>query len=413
MLLYEEALQNLLSRVPKPAITEVPLLESLGAVLARDVVADLDLPPFHKSSMDGYAFRTADLPGGTGHLPIAGVVAAGVAEPPRLEAGRAWQIMTGAPVPEGADAVQMVEKTHRDGPDVEILEGVAPGENISPRGNEVKRGSVALAAGRPIGPQEIAVLATFGRTSVPIFKRPSAAIVSTGDELVSIDQSPRFGQIRNSNAYMLAAQCQRLGLKARRLPAVSDDRARIREAIEDGLRDDLLIFSGGVSMGEFDHVHTALRDFGVEIFFHKAAIKPGKPLIVGEKGGRMVFGLPGNPVSSFVTFEVFVKPAVRRWTGLTAPSPAKVRGRISRDIHQNPGRLFFMPAQTLFTPTGFICQPLETKGSADIVAFSKADSMLLFPAESGFLAKGETVDIILLEDRGGLRTASSRGFDNL
>ncbi len=404
MLSYEQALRNLLSRIPEPTVVEVPLVESLGAVLAADVPADLDLPPFHKSSMDGYAFRTIDLPEGSGRLPIAGVVAAGVAEPPSLKPGHACQIMTGAPVPAGADAVQMVEKTRREGSVVEILERVQPGENISPQGNEVQRGTLALAAGRPVGPQEIAVLATFGRTSVPVFKRPTAAIVSTGDELVEIDRPPRFGQIRNSNAYMLAAQCQRLGLQVRRLPAVSDDPRRIREAIEEGLGDDLLIFSGGVSMGEFDHVHTALRDFGVEIFFHKAAIKPGKPLIVGEKAGRMVFGLPGNPVSSFVTFEVFVRPAVRRWMGLTAPSPAKVRGKITRDIHQNPGRLFFMPALTRFTFHGFVCEPLETKGSADIVAFSKADSMLLFPAEASSLKAGETVEIILLEDRGGLKT---------
>ncbi|MFQ5737413.1 MAG: gephyrin-like molybdotransferase Glp [Acidobacteriota bacterium] len=407
MLSYPEALARLLKKIPEPTVIQVPLLESLYKVLASPVPADLDLPPFDRSCMDGYALRQADLATIPASLEVVGVVAAGHSSPPQLNSGQAFQIMTGAPVPPGADAVQRVEKTRRSGTRVDILEAVSLGENISRRGTEVRHGSVVLASGRVIGPPEIAVLATFGATAVPVFKSPSVAIVSTGNELVDIDQTPDCGQIRNSNASMLWAQCSAAGLDASILPPVIDDRKLIREAVAHGLEKDLLILSGGVSMGEFDYVHRVLREEGVEVFFHKVAIKPGKPLIVGRRGNHMVFGLPGNPVSSFVTFEVFVKPAVRKWMGFTELFPPMVRGRLALDARKKSGRLFFKPARTVSTPRGFSVQPLETKGSADLVAFSGADSLMLFPAEADFLPAGSGVDVVLMESRGG---PHCRGF---
>lgn len=401
MLTYEEALSNLLSRVPRPAPEEVPLSASLGRALAEQVAADLDLPPFDKSSMDGYAVRSVDLPDGGGRLEVAGQAAAGAARRERVGPGQAFKIMTGAPVPVGADAVQMVEVTRQTGSTVEILEPVQPGQNVAARGSEVERGSVVLEPGRVVGPPEIGVLATFGRSSVKVFKAPSAVVVSTGDELVEISRTPQFGQIRNSNAHMLWAQCRRMGLEARIHPIVGDDPKDIEKAIGEGLRSDLLIFSGGVSMGEFDYVHKALAKADVEIFFHKAAIKPGKPLIVGRCGDRMVFGLPGNPVSSFVTFEIFLKPAVRKWMGWTNLGLPKVSARLMTDVRQKPGRLFFKPANTRFGAAGFECAPFETKGSADIVAFARADSMMLFPSDAAHIAAGSQVEVLLLEDRGG------------
>ncbi len=396
LLSYREALRRLMGRIPTPRPIATPLEESLGTVLAEEVAADRDLPPFNKSFMDGYALRSRDVAGAPRRLKVANVVAAGASRIPPLKSGEAHQIMTGAPVPEGADAVQMVEKTRRLGDEVEILEAVRPGENIAPQGSEIRRGDRALEKGREIGPQEIAVLATFGIIRPSVFKRLSAAVVSTGDELVDIDARPAFGQIRNSNAHMLVAQCVELGLKVRRLPVAPDDPHAIRETLRDGLREDLLILSGGVSMGEYDFVHTALAEFGVEIFFHKAAIKPGKPLIVGRLGDRMVFGLPGNPVSSFVTFEIFVRPAVRKWMGFERTRLPSVRARLGREARQKPGRLFFKPARTIRRADGFECHPIETQGSADIVAFSRADSLMLFPAEENRLEAGREVEVLLL-----------------
>ncbi len=400
MLSYEEALKKLLSQTPEPRPEAVPLARALGLVLAEAVHADMDLPPFRKSFMDGYALRTADLEGGVGRHAVAGVVAAGQPPGQHCEAGQAWQIMTGAAVPDGADAVQMVEKTRRPGDWVEILDPVAAGENVAPQGSEVRTGRQVLEAGRRLGAAEIGVLATFGVTEVAAYRRLRAAIVSTGDELVGIERAPRPGQIRNSNAHMLAAQCRLAGLQAEILPTVGDDPGPIRETIRAGLEGrDLLILSGGVSMGEFDYVHRVLGEQGIEIFFHKAAIKPGKPLIVGRRGEQMVFGLPGNPVSSFVTFEVFARPALRKWMGLQRLSLPRRRARLAETIRHKTGRLFFMPALTRETPEGLEAAPIETRGSADLVAFAPCNALLLFPAEVEEISAGAEVEVMLLECR--------------
>jgi molybdopterin molybdotransferase len=394
---YQEALSAILQRVPVPEMLRVDLKESLGWVLAEKITADRDLPPFDKSCMDGYALRSGDTSTAPVSLKVVGVVGAGDSRLPRLGPGETAQIMTGAVVPPGADGVQMVEKTRRKGDVVEILEEVRPGEHVAQRGSEVKRNEIVLTPGQRIGPSEIAVLATFGYGQLNVFKSPTVSIFSTGDELVDVDQKPDFGQIRNSNALMLWAQCRRLSLDAQILPCVPDRPERIRESITAGLASDLLILSGGVSMGEYDYVHKVLRDFGVEIFFHKAAVKPGKPLIVGKYENRLIFGLPGNPVSSMVTFEVFAKPAIQKWTGIEKPSPFLVKAELQQDAQQVPGRLFFKPARTVSTEAGLQVEAIETRGSSDIVGFARSDSLLLFPADASFLPAGSEVDVILLE----------------
>ncbi len=395
LLSYRQARGLLLSRVPSPTLIEIPLAESLGRVLGRPILADRDLPPFRKAFMDGYALRCADLGKGA-MLRVSDRIAAGSDPPPPLGPGEAAPIMTGAPVPDGADAVQMVEKTRRRGDTVEILEEPRPGQHIALQGEEVRRGEVVLEKGRRIGPAEVGVLASFGRTSVPVYKAPAVAVVSTGSELVEIGETPRFGQIRNSNAWMLLGLCQELGLDCEVLPSVPDDPVKIRETLEIGLKRDLLIFSGGVSMGELDYVHKVLAEEDVEIFFHKAAVKPGKPLIVGRRGQQMVFGLPGNPVSAFVTFEVFAKPAIRKWMGFSQAGPVTVSAGLRQAVSQKPGRLFFKPARTTTASQGLMVDPVETKGSADLVAFSRANSLLLLPADRSRLVAGSTVEVLLL-----------------
>ncbi len=400
MLSYKEALETLLSRTPKPRTAEVFPGHALGAVLAETVSADLDLPPFHKSFMDGYAVRCQDLDEGTGKLRVAGSIAAGEPELKELRPGEAWQIMTGAATPRGADAVQMVEKTRRLGEFVELLEPVTPDLNIAPRGSEVRAGDRVLEPGRLLGPAEIGVLASFGRTRVAIYRRPEVAIASTGDELVDADRKPGFGQIRNSNAHMLASQCASLGLDATVLPICPDQPDSIRRLVTGGLEGrDLLILSGGVSMGEHDYVHRVIAEEGMEVFFHKAAIKPGKPLIVARQGEKMIFGLPGNPVSSFVTFEVFVRPTLRKWMGFTELALPVLEAELMEPVRHKPGRLFFKPARTEIVQGRLRVSPVETKGSADIVAFSRCDALMLLPADRAEMAAGRCVEVMLLEHR--------------
>ena len=399
MLSYEEALRELLGNIPKPNPICVPLREALGRVLAAPVVADLDLPPFKKSFVDGFAVRSQDVARVPVKLDVVGIIAAGDSSQPRIESGQAAQIMTGAAVPPGADAVQMVEKTHRiSESEVELLEPVGPADNVAAQGREVQIGETVLAQGRVVGPAAAGVLATFGQAEVKIYAAPRVVVIPTGNELVGVDEKPEFGQIRNSNAYALWAQCQRLGLDATVLPPVPDEPNQVRRAVREGLEYDLAIFTGGVSMGEYDYVPRVLAEEGVTIFFHKAAIKPGKPILVGRKNDHMIFGLPGNPVSAYVTFELFVRPAVRSWMGFKRPSLQKVSGELVADAKQKPGRKFFKQAMTVWRRGRFIVRPIETQGSADLVAFSSANSLLILEADVASLKAGQQVEVLLLDN---------------
>ena len=263
MLTYEEALREVLAQVPEPQVVRVPLRKSLGRVLAHPVLADLDLPPFKKSFMDGYAVRSQDTATAPVRLEVIGVVAAGSPSQLQVEAGEAVQIMTGAAVPPGADAVQMIEKTRPDGAEtVELLEPVTKGENVAAQGNEVRQGETVLGSGRVLGAAEMGVLATFGRKEVEVYEAPTVAVIPTGDEIVEVEEKPVFGQIRNSNAYTLWAQCHKLGLDAQVFPVTPDDPECTRKVVSQGLQHDLLLFSGGVSMGEYDYVHRILEEEG-------------------------------------------------------------------------------------------------------------------------------------------------------
>lgn len=399
MLSYQEALAKVLDSVPEPRTIRVPLAVSQGHVLAETVYSDLDLPPFDKSFMDGYALRARDVRSVPRRLRLVGTMLAGTSQTFSVGSGQAVQIMTGAPVPAGADAVQMVEKTQRvDQDTIEILELVAPGDHIAPQASEVKSGSVVLEPGRVVGPAEIAVLATFGQIEVTVFAAPRVVILATGDEIVELDQKPAFGQIRNSNAHMLLAQCLTLPVEANVFPVVADDPQAVRQALDRALVYDVVIFSGGVSMGEHDFVHRVLAQSGVKISFHKARIKPGKPILVGRHNDRMIFGLPGNPVSSFVTFELFVRAALRQWLGFQRKSLVQIRARLVKDVRQKPGRTFFKPARVVWRGQDFWVEPIQTRGSADIVAFSRANGLLVIPADVTLQSKGSLVDVLLLSN---------------
>ncbi len=393
--------QHLKPLPPEPmALTSA----ALGHVLATDVVSDLDMPPYHKSMMDGYAVRSVDLPTGKGTLHVIEEITAGQVPRRSLEAGQASRIMTGAPIPAGCDAVVIIERT-RLGADgcVEIEDRPPkPGQNILPRGAEMQRGDTILPAGTVLRPQEFGVLSTVGRTTVSVHPPPRVAILSTGDELVEPAETPQGGQIRNSNGAMLVALVSHSGGSPRYLGIARDDPACLRPMICDGLKAHVLLLSGGVSAGKLDLVPGVLREAGVIAHFHKVEMKPGKPVFFGtssrsEGGGQtLVFGLPGNPVSVLVCFELFVRPALRRMRGHADPGPNFVSALLSEDFAYRTDRPTYHPAHLELTATGWRVRPVPWFGSADLRALTQANALVLFPSGDQRYRAGQTFEVLSL-----------------
>ena len=400
MISVEEAQRLILANLPEPHAESVPFRDALGRVLTESLRAGSDVPPFNRAAMDGFAVRASDAGQAPVELESAGMIRAGGGTPPALPPGHAMAIMTGAPVPEGADAVQMVEHTRPspDGRMVVILRAVKAGENIVPAGAEAASGDVVIEGGRLIGPAELAVLATFGIARVSVWRRPRVALLVTGDELVEVEQTPGPGQIRNSNAYSIGAQLRLMGIEPDSLGIARDNKEELRARVREGLERDVLIMTGGVSMGEYDFGKDVFQELGLQIVFSKVAMKPGKPTVFARRGGTLVFGLPGNPVSTFISFENFVRPAIGRISGFKRPDLARVRGELRRDMKQAPGRTAFLPAWTAADSGGWFVDPLVWKGSADIIGFARANSAVIFPAERDSMRKGETVEAMLLPD---------------
>ncbi len=400
MITVEKALGIILSNLPERKIEQVPFQASLGRVLAEDLTATCDIPPFDRSAMDGYAVAASDAEHAPVELEIAGEIRAGGGLPQTLPPGKAMSIMTGAPVPRPADAVQVVEECRlsEDGRRVTINKPVHAGDNIAPRGSEATSGEVVLRAGHRIGPAEIAVMATFGYSRVRVWKVPEIAVFATGDELVEVDQTPRPDQIRNSNAYCIIAQLQYMGLRSEYLGIVRDDKDELRQRMLEGLRKDVLIISGGVSMGEYDYVKDIFEELGLEILFSRVAIKPGKPTVFARKGDTLVFGLPGNPISALVTFECFVRPALGNLCGMAQSELHRMKGELLEDMEQNSGRMAFFPAWVYWEEGGLKVDPLPWKSSADIIGFAGANATYIFPRGKPRMRKGETVEVMLLPD---------------
>ncbi|MBN1570452.1 MAG: molybdopterin molybdotransferase MoeA [Acidobacteria bacterium] len=400
MISVEEALGILLSNLPERKVEEVPFQAALGRNLAEDLVATRDIPPFHRSAMDGYAVRAADVEHAPVELIIAGEIRAGGGIPRKLNPGEAIATMTGAPVSEGADAVQIIElcRISDDGKRIRILEPVKPRENIAMQGSEAKTGAVVLESGHRVGPAEIAAMATFGYSRVKVYRKPSIAIFATGDELVEFDKTPELDQIRNSNAYCLSSQLQYMGFEPDYLGIARDNRDELHRMMLLGLERDVLIITGGVSMGEYDFVRDVFKDIGLEILFNKVAIKPGKPTVFARKGDKLIFGLPGNPISALVTFECFVRPVLGRLCGMTQPELPRMKGELLADMRQSPGRTAFMPAWVFWQDDGWKVEPLLWKSSADIIGFTRANATFIFPKSRDLLRRGEVVEIMLLPD---------------
>jgi molybdopterin molybdotransferase len=375
----------------------VGLLDASGRVLAEAIVADRDLPPFPRSTRDGYAVRAADL----ASLPITLDVIAEIKAGARLEeiprvigAGQAASIMTGAPVPAGADAVVMVEYTSAHERRVEITRGVATGENIVPRGAEAERGSLLVEVGHRLNDAAVALAASVGKSKLKVFKRPRVAVLTTGDEIVSVEATPGPTQIRNSNSYSLAAQIQQAGGEPVLLPVAPDESKGLRRLIEEGFQSDLLIMTGGVSMGRYDLVEQVLAELSAEFFFTGARIQPGKPIVFGRCAGKHFFGLPGNPVSTMVTFELFARPMLEALAGMSPRKLPFMYARLKREIRFKPGLTRFLPAILSGEFENSAVELVAWQGSGDIAATARANCYIVILPDRERMGEGDFVPVL-------------------
>lgn len=389
MLTVEQALTAIRTHVVPAAPVNLDLEQAAGCVLAEDVISRTDSPPFDKSAMDGYAIRSLD----RSPLQIIGEVTAGQVSELQLEAGQAIRIMTGAPIPSGADAVVPFELTSDVSETVALNSKVTAGDNIIPRGKMMRSGDVVLRTGTLLRAPQIALLAELGQSVVSVRHPPRVAVLATGDELVPIDQEPGPGQIRNSNALMLATQVKQAGAEPVILGIAKDERDDLESKVARGLEADFLCLSGGVSAGKLDFVPSVLTSHGVEQVFHKVRMKPGKPIWFGKTTtGRYVFGLPGNPVSSMVCFELFVRAAMRAFCGL--PALKATQATITTNFSYQTDRSTYFPASLTVDRGQFVVTPNEWKGSADLRSAAEANCSLLIPVDGCDYQSGDVVDVL-------------------
>ncbi|MGE5126761.1 MAG: gephyrin-like molybdotransferase Glp [Betaproteobacteria bacterium] len=398
MLAVEEALAIVLREAQPLGQEQVALEDAVGRVLAQDVHDDADRPPFDRAAMDGYALRAEDVRRVPATLEVVDELRAGQWPQRAIEAGEAVRIMTGAVVPGGASAIQQLERTSpvRGGRRVEILAPVKAGANIARRGSEGRAGEVVLARGRPIDAAAAAVLAAAGCVRPLVALRPLVSVLVTGDEIVDAGQTPEPGQVRNSNGPALVALARQAGAFARFLGVVPDRDEAITAAVEAGFATDVLVVSGGVSAGDYDLVEPALIAAGASFFFTQVAIKPGAPLVFGRRGGTLVFGLPGNPVSSLVTFELFVRPCLLRMQGARVVSRPRVVVELLAPLSNRSGRTNHLPVRVRLQGGRLVADPVRSTGSADVVAHARANALVVLAADRSEAAAGETAEAVLL-----------------
>ncbi len=384
------------ARALQPGRTEaLPLVEATGRVLAEPILADRDFPPFPRATRDGFAVRACDVAKVPARLKVVAEIKAGANAERAISAGECAEIMTGAPAPPGADAVVMVEYTARAGDAVEIRRSAAPGENIVAPGSEARAGEELVPRGTRIAFPQASVAAAVGKSWVNVYRRPRVAVLSSGDEVVEIGRAPEPSQIRNSNAYSLSAQLQAAGADPVRLAIAPDEPRRLRELIQEGLRSDLLLLTGGVSMGKYDLVEPVLEELRAEFFFTGAQIQPGRPVVFGKARDKYFFGLPGNPVSTMVTFDLFVRPLLDGLSGARVAPLIFVQARLKTEFRTKTGLTRFLPARLEGEFERAEVDPVRWQGSGDIAANARANCYLVVPADRDRLAAGETVSILL------------------
>jgi molybdopterin molybdotransferase len=401
MLTFEEArrkvIEQLETRKGPRATEQVRVGEALGYVLAQEIKTDREYPPFNRATRDGYAVFAADAKVGA-TLKCTGEIKAGDRVTKELWAETCVQIMTGAAVPSGADAVVMIEHTKREGDQVRFERAAVAGQNFVPRGSEARAGQTLLTSGTRLGYAEMALAAQVGAADLKCGQKPRVAILSTGDEIVPVDSVPGRFQIRNSNSVSLAAQVRLAGGKPVLLGNAMDREDDLSSKIRRGLQEDLLILSGGVSMGKYDLVEKVLKELETEFYFDAVAIRPGKPAVFGKCGEKFVFGLPGNPVSTMVTFELFVAPAVDLLSGAEARPLPMIEARLGEALDEKPGVTHFLPARLDGQGPAREVKALKWQGSGDVSALGKANCFLVVPIEKQKIGAGERVDVMLRRD---------------
>jgi len=398
MIPVSEAIKFIKSETFSLKSETIDLSESIGRVLAEDIFSDMDLPPFDRSQMDGFAVNSEETRNAPAKLKIIGESVAGKGFDRKLKRGEAVRIMTGARVPDGADAVQKVELTRElNGNFVEILEPAKPKRNIVRRAEEIKKGEQIFRKGERITENMIASIASFGYAKVKVSRKPIVSILATGSEIVDVSEKPEKDQIRNSNSIMLEAFARKTGAATKVLPIARDDISNLKLQISDALKSsDVLIITGGVSVGDYDFTKPALRELGAEIFFEKVSLKPGKPAVFAKLNDKLIFGLPGNPVSVAVTFCLFVRTALLKMQGAENIELKKGFAVISQKIKGAKERDSYLPVFVETNKKGnLIVESLRFTGSSNFIAFSKANSLLFIPQGVSFQA-GDVAQILFL-----------------
>ena len=382
-------------RMPAEAI---PLESSLGRILRENIDADADYPRFDKAIRDGFAVRFEDVSSVPVTLEVRGESRAGQGAEVSVTSGTCCEIMTGAPLPDGANAVVMVEHTEPVPPrHVRILRAARQGEGLLRRAAELRQGERVFSEGKRIEMADIGTLASFGKAEVRVSRKPRVAILATGDELVEVRQNPDAGQIRNSNSYTLLGQVLAAGGEPVLLGIGRDNLEDLRTRIGLGLKHDVLLVSGGVSMGKYDFVENVFAEYGVKVLFDSVAMKPGKPTVLGTRGQTFVFGLPGNPVSTIVAFRIFVTPVIRSLLKAADHGPGTLRARLEESAKCDPARTAIVPALVRFDGESYRIRTAPWKGSSDLAGLSRANAMVVIPKAEGSLKAGEWVDFLSLE----------------
>jgi molybdopterin molybdotransferase len=401
MISVEEALTRMLADIQALPTTQVPLPEALGLVLAQDIVAQEDIPPFSNSAMDGFALLSSDSQPRAGQPPrlrVTGGVAAGYVADQPVTSGTAMRIMTGAPVPPGADTVIQVELTRSEGPQspwVEIMQAVPPGNNIRPAGEDMHRGQTILLKGNEIGAWEIGVLATLGWANVPVIRRPHVAILGTGDEVIDVNEPLGPGKIRNSNSYLLEAAVRLAGAIPHRLGVARDTVESLREKFTEAIQHDLIITSGGVSVGDFDLVKDIMTEQG-HVDFWRINMRPGKPVAFGSIGKVPLLGLPGNPVSAAVTFELFGRPIIRKMLGHKRLLRPQVDVVVEDGINERVMRRHYVRAWVEWRDGRFIARTTGNQGSHITTSLLHANALIIVPEGGVQVQPGASAKAIML-----------------
>jgi molybdopterin molybdotransferase len=407
MIKVEEAQKIILENISSIGSEKVSILESLRRSIAQDYYSKDDIPPFDNSAMDGFAVSSSCIAGTSREKPalldIVEDLPAGDVTQREIKKGEAVRIMTGAPVPRGADAVIMVEDTQREQrakskeQRVKIFKEVEPGENIRRRGEDIKKGDLVLKKGEIVGAAQLGILANLGVESVEVAKSPRVGILATGNELLEVEENLTPGKIRNSNTYSLFGQVKNAGGIPYHLGIVKDNKLEIQRKIEQGLENDMLLISGGVSVGDYDYVKEVMTDLNGRIEFWKVAMRPGKPLVFAVINGKPVFGLPGNPVSSMVSFEVFVRPAILNMLGQNIDSRKEVEAVLDEEISKKKGFRYFLRAQTRYKDGAYLTHTTGPQGSGILKSMLLANSLIILTEEVGFIKKGAKVTVRFLD----------------